>query len=80
MRLWSFYRDEPALNGNGVIVNFDVINCEINLMLTWLVNCVISANAASDQEKSFAITETKLYVSCGTCQLKPMQNNFNNWN
>ena len=78
IRLWSFYRDEPALNGNGVIVNFDVINCEINLMLTWLLNCVISANAAADQEKSFAITETKLYVSCGTCQLKAMQNSFKN--
>ena len=37
------------------------INCEINLILTWSVNCVIS-NAAANQATTFAITDTKLYV------------------
>ena len=38
-----------------------IINCEINLILTWSVNCVIS-NAAADQATTFALTDTKLYV------------------
>ena len=40
-----------------------VTNCEINLKLTWSANCVISSNAAADQETSFEITDTKLYVA-----------------
>ena len=39
-----------------------VTNCEINLKLTWSANCVISSDAAADQETSFEITDTKLYV------------------
>ena len=38
-----------------------LINLEINIILTWPVNCVIS-NAAPNQEKTFAIPDTKLYV------------------
>ena len=38
-----------------------LMNCELNLILTWSVNCVIS-NAAANQETKFAITDTKLYV------------------
>ena len=38
-----------------------LINCEINLILTWFVNCVIS-NAAANQATKFAITDTKPYV------------------
>ena len=37
-----------------------LINCEISLISTWSVNCVIS-NAAANQDTTFAITETKLY-------------------
>ena len=38
-----------------------LINCEINSILTWSTNCVIS-NAAANQDTTFAITDTKLYV------------------
>ena len=38
-----------------------LINCEINLILTWCKNCVIF-NAAANQDKTFAITNTKLSV------------------
>ena len=36
-------------------------NYEINLVLTWSANCVIS-NAAANKAITFAITDTKLYV------------------
>ena len=38
-----------------------LINCEINLILTWSANCVVS-NTAANQEMKFAITDTKPYV------------------
>ena len=38
-----------------------LINCEINLILTWFANCVISS-AAANQAATLAITDTKLYV------------------
>ena len=34
-------------------------NCEINLILTWSANCVIS-NSAAKQGATFATTDTKL--------------------
>ena len=36
-----------------------LINCEIELILTWSKDCVISSATG---ETKFAITETKLYV------------------
>ena len=36
-----------------------LINCEVNLILTWSKDCVIT-NSTGDGK--FAITETKLYV------------------
>ena len=38
-----------------------LINCEMNLFLTWTVNCVVSS-AAENQPTTFAITNTRLYV------------------
>ena len=38
-----------------------LINSEVSLILTWSVNCVLS-NVAENQEKTFAITDTKLHV------------------
>ena len=39
-----------------------LINCEINLTLTWSTNCaIVSANVAN-QNATFQITDTKLYV------------------
>ena len=38
-----------------------LINCEINILLTWSANCIIS-NANANQATTFAVTETKIYV------------------
>ena len=38
-----------------------LINCEINLILAWSGDCVIS-NIATNQATSFSITNIKLYV------------------
>ena len=39
-----------------------LINCEINLMLTWSENCVIISTDVANQITTFAITDTKLCV------------------
>ena len=39
-----------------------LINCEISLIVTCYAHCVIS-NSAANQDKIFAVTDTKLYVS-----------------
>ena len=39
-----------------------LINCEIELILTWSRNCVIIYTNANDQVPTFTITETNLYV------------------
>ena len=39
-----------------------VINCEINLSLTWSTNCVIVSTNIANQNATFEITDTKLYV------------------
>ena len=40
-----------------------LINCEVNLILTWSSTCVITV---SNGAGTFAITDTKLYVPVGT--------------
>ena len=39
-----------------------LINCEVNLILTWPSNCVLTASGVQNQNATFAITNTKLYV------------------
>ena len=39
-----------------------LINCEINLLLTWSASCVIASTDVANQIAAFAITDTKLYV------------------
>ena len=39
-----------------------LINCEINLILTWSSTCVLIATSIPNQNATFAITDTKLYV------------------
>ena len=39
--------------------SWNVINCEINLILTWSENCVISSATGAAK---FKITDTKIYV------------------
>ena len=39
-----------------------LINCEINLTLTWSTNCVIDSTNLTYQNATLEITDTKLYV------------------
>ena len=39
-----------------------LINCFVNLMLTWSANCVFVSTDVANQIATFAITDTKLYV------------------
>ena len=39
-----------------------LINCEVNLILTWSSTCVLIATSIQNQAARFAITDTKLYV------------------
>ena len=39
-----------------------LINCEVNLILTWSSTCVLIATGIQNQNATFAITDTKLYV------------------
>ena len=39
-----------------------LINCEVNVVLTWSSNCVLIATAIQNQAATFQITDTKLYV------------------
>ena len=39
-----------------------LINCEVNLILTWSANCVIVYTNDVNQGATFGITETKLYI------------------
>ena len=38
-----------------------LINCEVNLILTWSSTCVLISTAIPNQNATFAITDTKLY-------------------
>ena len=53
------------------------INCEINLILNWSPNCVISRDAGVT---TFAITDTKLYLLVVTVQFKIIGSYSNNNN
>ena len=39
-----------------------LINCEVNLILTWSSTCVLIATSIPNQNATFAITDTKLFV------------------
>ena len=39
-----------------------LINCEIILILTWSKKCILVAGIIADQEPTFTITDTKLFV------------------
>ena len=43
-------------------LEMSLTNCEVNLILTWSANCVIIYTDVANQNPTFAITETKLYV------------------
>ena len=56
-------------------IEMRLINWEINLILTWPANCVISE---SDRATNFAITDAKLNVALELYQLKIIQNYCSN--
>ena len=67
-----------------------LINCEINLILTWSTNCVIVSTNVANQNVTFEINDTKLYVPVVTIstqdnskllqQLKSGLKRVINWN
>ena len=67
-----------------------LINCEVNLALTWSSTCVLVSTNAANQNATFAITNTKLYVPVVTLstqentkffqQLKSGFKRVMNWN
>ena len=57
-----------------------LINCEINLNLTWSEKCVLSNDTKAT---TFAITDTKLYVPVNAKLLEQLKSGFKrtiNWN
>ena len=42
-------------------LEMSLINCEVNLILTWSSTCVIVSTGDANQAATFAITDTKLY-------------------
>ena len=67
-----------------------LINCEVNLILTWSLTCALIATNPPNQNATFAITDTKLYVPVVTLstqentkffqQLKSSFKRVINWN
>ena len=67
-----------------------LINCEVNLVLAWSSTCVLIATGIQNQNATFAITDTKLYVPVVTLstqentkffqQLKSGVKRVINWN
>ena len=47
-------------------LEMSLITSEINLILTWSENCVISERDNNYRVTTFAITDTKLYVPVAT--------------
>ena len=67
-----------------------LINCEVNLILIWSSTCVLVSTNAANQNATFAITDTKIYVPVVTLstqentkfpqQLKSGFKRLINWN
>ena len=53
-----------------------LINCEVNLILTWSSTCVLIATNTPKQNATFAITDTKLYVPVVTLSTQENTNFF----
>ena len=47
-----------------------LINCEVELILTWSANCVIIYTNVANQVPTFTITETNLYVPVATLSIQ----------
>ena len=55
-----------------------LINCEVNLIVTWSSTCVLVATDVLNQTAAFTRTDTKLYVPVVPYQHKKMLSSFNN--
>ena len=55
-----------------------LINCAINLILTWSVCCVLLSDAVANQAATFAITDGKIYVPIVTLSTQDNAKLFNN--
>ena len=72
------------------ILEMPLINCEVNLILTWSANCVIVYTGVANQGTTFTITKIRLYVSVVTLSTQdnaklfpPLKSSFKrtiNWN
>ena len=51
-----------------------LIDCEVELILNWSVNCVIISTNVANQVLTFTITEPNLHIPLVKYQLKIMQN------
>ena len=49
-----------------ISLELPLINCEVNLILTWSENCAIVSTNVANQNATFGITDTKLYVPAVT--------------
>ena len=54
------------LSNFGITLEMLLINCEINLILTWFARCFIIDSPIACQEPTITITDTKLYVTVVT--------------
>ena len=57
-----------CLNNFWRTLEMPLINCEINLILTWSTNCVTIYNNVANPNPTFEITETNFYVVTLTTQ------------
>ena len=51
-------------------LEMSLINCEVNLILTWSSTCVLIATNTPNQNATFAITDTKPYVPVVTLSIQ----------
>ena len=74
-------------------LDIPLINCEVNLTLTWSENCILISKATRDADSdanpavaaidnptnaTFKITDTKLYVSVVTLSTENDKNSWSN--
>ena len=52
----------PYLSVFWRCLELPLIKCKVNLVLTWSANCVIVSTKVTNQNGTFVITDTKLYV------------------
>ena len=50
------------LSNSQRTLEMPLINCEVNLILTWSIDCVIIYTNVANQVPTFTITEANLYV------------------